>query len=208
MEPECRYNNQMYSTLHRPVCGIRGKTLIINLPGSKKGSQVRLLEAFAMSPKLIRSGTIVITPSSTSPGWMWLKWSWFSVLWRLVKTAFSDISGTSTTSTRSGRYLDHSWEGFGGMEFWLWLPELKEKGIVAVCVLPGSCRSTAPGERKVATIPSSSMSWFNPDFRLMWKKQCLRGNFRILGWNLEGLNARFSDRVIHQDNNIYLKWKQ
>uniref|UniRef100_A0A3Q2GRT8 molybdopterin molybdotransferase n=1 Tax=Cyprinodon variegatus TaxID=28743 RepID=A0A3Q2GRT8_CYPVA len=47
--------------LSRPVCGIRGKTLIINLPGSKKGSQECfqfILPALPHAVDLLREATV------------------------------------------------------------------------------------------------------------------------------------------------------
>ncbi|MEQ2179086.1 hypothetical protein GOODEAATRI_021005, partial [Goodea atripinnis] len=47
--------------LSRPVCGIRGKTLIINLPGSKKGSQECfqfILPALPHAIDLLREATV------------------------------------------------------------------------------------------------------------------------------------------------------
>ncbi|XP_012707595.1 gephyrin isoform X1 [Fundulus heteroclitus] len=49
--------------LSRPVCGIRGKTLIINLPGSKKGSQECfqfILPALPHAVDLLREATVQI----------------------------------------------------------------------------------------------------------------------------------------------------
>ncbi|XP_031213588.1 gephyrin [Mastomys coucha] len=45
--------------LSRPVCGIRGKTLIINLPGSKKGSQV-ILPALPHAIDLLRDAIVKV----------------------------------------------------------------------------------------------------------------------------------------------------
>ncbi|KAK5619926.1 hypothetical protein CRENBAI_005085 [Crenichthys baileyi] len=49
--------------LSRPVCGIRGKTLIINLPGSKKGSQECfqfILPALPHAIDLLREATVLV----------------------------------------------------------------------------------------------------------------------------------------------------
>ncbi|XP_031735926.1 gephyrin-like [Anarrhichthys ocellatus] len=49
--------------LSRPVCGIRGKTLIINLPGSKKGSQECfqfILPALPHAIDLLREATVMV----------------------------------------------------------------------------------------------------------------------------------------------------
>ncbi|TNM95906.1 hypothetical protein fugu_016989 [Takifugu bimaculatus] len=65
--------------LSRPVCGIRGKTLIINLPGSKKGSQECfqfILPALPHAIDLLREATVGVKathaalqqlPSSSPP---------------------------------------------------------------------------------------------------------------------------------------------
>uniref|UniRef100_A0A671PW28 Gephyrin n=1 Tax=Sinocyclocheilus anshuiensis TaxID=1608454 RepID=A0A671PW28_9TELE len=57
--------------LSRPVCGIRGKTLIINLPGSKKGSQECfqfILPALPHAIDLLRDAIVKIPESIISRG--------------------------------------------------------------------------------------------------------------------------------------------
>ncbi|XP_033498452.2 gephyrin a isoform X2 [Epinephelus lanceolatus] len=55
--------------LSRPVCGIRGKTLIINLPGSKKGSQECfqfILPALPHAIDLLREATVRVKSTHTA----------------------------------------------------------------------------------------------------------------------------------------------
>ncbi|KAM9435886.1 gephyrin b isoform 12-T12 [Clarias gariepinus] len=77
--------------LSRPVCGIRGKTLIINLPGSKKGSQECfqfILPALPHAIDLLREAVVKIPDSIISRG---------------VQVLPRDTASLSTTPSESPR---------------------------------------------------------------------------------------------------------